>query len=30
MTGINRQGATVTIDFSVWYTQEQYAELTGG
>lgn len=29
MTGITRQGAKVTIDFSVWYTQEQYAELTG-
>ena len=29
MTGINRQGAKVTIDFSVWYTQEQFAALTG-
>lgn len=29
MTGINRQGAKVTIDFSVWYTQEHYAALTG-
>ena len=29
MTGITRQGATVTIDFSQWYTQEQFAALTG-
>ena len=29
MTGITRQGATVTIDFSVWCTQEQFAALTG-
>ena len=29
MTGITRQGAKVTIDFSVWYTQEQFAALTG-
>lgn len=29
MTGITRQGKTVTIDFSQWYTQEQYAALNG-
>lgn len=29
MTGITRQGKTVTIDFSEWYTQEQFAAIHG-
>lgn len=29
MQGITRQGKTVTIDFSQWYTQEQYAAIHG-